>query len=156
MTTTRRAESLIAWSASALLLLAACSPSAGVSPSPSVVATTPIPPTSPAGSFASLTAAPPPTPRGYILPTSCSYVGASDKLSSGETVWRVLCPQGTLTAALTPSLNSQGWQSCGSSQGTFFFLKAGGTDRIDLRNYVNRSDASGELEQDPGITSCGP
>lgn len=96
-----------------------------------------------------------PTPRGYVLPSECSYVG-DPELRGSATVWRVRCPQGLLTTALGPSLRSQGWESCSAAEGSFFYRKAGDPNVVILRNFVNRSDATGELEQHPATQSCGP
>lgn len=129
-------------------------------PSSSLVATSssPSPSVRPSVSHGpSATAAPaaPPTPRGYVLPTNCSYVGGPE-IRTSATIWRVLCPQSTLTVALDSSLRAQGWQACGSAGGSFFYRNPSEPDVLVLRNYVNRSDATGELERHAASGPCGP
>lgn len=87
---------------------------------------------------------PPPPPRppiGYGLPRECIYrLGAT-----APQTWLLTCPQGLTSNYLAPSLAQQGWTSCASSP------KAWRKDQlaIVITDFVNRSDATGQMEQKP-------
>lgn len=126
--------------------------------SPMSPTTTPAPSTT-AVSPTSSVAVPTPTsssgpqPIGYQLPSICTYVGPS-QVRDATTYWLVRCPSGLLTSALAPSLAAQGWESCGFASGTAYHRKAQLV--ILVTNFVNRSDATGELGQRSSGAGCGP
>jgi hypothetical protein len=93
---------------------------------------------------------PPPPPRppiGYGLPRECRYeLGAT-----APQTWLLTCPQGLTSNYLAPSLAQQGWTSCASSP------KSWRKDQlaIVITDFVNRSDATGQMEQKPlSAISC--
>ena len=97
---------------------------------------------------------PPPPPRpapfGYTLRSDCRYVGAAGG-GTTPTSWLVSCPQGLLSNYLAASLADQGWIACASTP------KSWRRDRlaIVITDFVNRSDATGQIEQRPVSTmSC--
>ncbi len=118
--------------------LVACAPTA-VLPSPTPTAVSAVPsisrsPTDPG---------PPPTPSGqpagYSLPSECQYVfGATTPQA-----WLVTCPQGLPSRYLAPSLSQQGWTACPTAQ------KSWRKDQlvIVITDFVNRSDATGQIEE---------
>ena len=92
-------------------------------------------------------------PVGYALPSECAYVGEAERRDE-TTFWLVKCPVGLLSRALAPSLAAQGWESCDTAAGTTYYRK--GDQLLLITNFVNRSDATGELGEKTRTGACGP
>jgi hypothetical protein len=92
-------------------------------------------------------------PAGYQLPSECAYVGEAERREA-TTFWLVKCPVGLLSRALAPSLAAQGWESCDAAGGVNYYRK--GDLLILITNFVDRSDATGELGEKTRTGSCGP
>lgn len=126
---------------------AACAgPAASLpSPAPSATPIATVASTTPARSPATGSAVA--MPIGYTLPGECRYVQGA---AAPET-WLLTCPQGLPSNYLAPSLAEQGWTACAGAP------KSWRKDQlaIVITDFVNRSDASGQIEQRPvGTISC--
>lgn len=120
----------------------ATSPPVTASPTLSMPAATPTPSTSPAVTTATATIAVARKPEGYVLPSECSYV--SDGSTEGaSTKWLIRCPVGLPSNYLRPSLTQQGWVSCSAAPKSWIRAQL----LIVITDFVNRTDASGEIEQ---------
>jgi len=77
-------------------------------------------------------------PTGYVLTTVCRFV-SGDAI---EQTWLLTC-QGLPSQQLAFSLAQQGWTACASAP------KAWRKDQLEIliTDFVNRSDASGQIEQ---------
>ena len=87
-------------------------------------------------------------PQGFALPLECKNVD-NGTAEGSATIWKVSCPQGLLSNSLRPSLEAQGWSSCGNKvwQKTSF--------QIAVTDAVNVSGFTGWLDQRPlGGSGC--
>jgi len=80
-------------------------------------------------------------PQGFTLPSECRYVAGA----TAPQTWLAQCPQGLLSQALSASLTQQGWTPCASTP------KSWRKDQlaIVITDFVNRTDATGQIEQKP-------
>jgi hypothetical protein len=87
-------------------------------------------------------------PQGYVLPPECQYID-NGTVDGSATTWKISCPQGLPSNYLRPSLETQGWVSCG----TKVWQKA--SLQIAITDAVNVSGFSGWLDQRPlGGSGC--
>ncbi len=91
-------------------------------------------------------------PVGYELPSECTYLGEAERRDSTN-YWLIKCPVGLLTRALGPSLAAQSWENCDTAGGITHYRK--GNQLIVITNFVNRSDATGELGERIRTGACG-
>lgn len=69
------------------------------------------------------------------------------------THWLVKCPVGLVSRALAASLAAQGWENCDTAGGITSYRK--GDQLIAITDFVNRSDATGELGEKTRTVPCG-
>ena len=81
-------------------------------------------------------------PKPHVLGSDCAYVD-NGTVSGSATTWKILCPQGLPSNALRPSIEAQGWSSCGN--------KMWSKDQLQMAviDVVNVSSFSGWLDQRP-------
>lgn len=91
---------------------------------------------------------PTPRPQGYILPSECQFVD-NGTIQGSATTWKITCPQGLPSNYLRPSLEAQGWTSCGAK----VWQKSG--LQIAITDAVNVTGFAGWLDQRPlGSSGC--
>ena len=81
-------------------------------------------------------------PQSFLLPTECQYVD-NGTVDGSATSWKISCPQGLPSNYLRPSLEAQGWTSCGAKVWQKSALQ------IAIIDAVNVSGFSGWLDQRP-------
>lgn len=88
------------------------------------------------------------SPQGFVQPPECKNFD-NGTVDGSATTWKVSCPQGLLSNYLRPSLEAQGWSSCGAKVWQKTSLQ------IAITDAVNVSGFTGWLDQRPlGGSGC--